>query len=158
VFSTLRGLRRRRTIVVPLLEPEQAPHALDLACRLASDGSQVLVLAPLFVEWELPLDAHFKAEEAQLAAELDAERALVERYGIRAHGEIVRARHGQLGRAVADVAQEVGASLVVLGTVVESRRDFRRPFSRDVCSVVQDAPCPVLIATGVPEARVRAVV
>jgi len=98
------GLHRHRTVVVPLLDPDQA-QALDLACRLAADGSRLLLLAPLFVEWELPLDAHFKAEEAAL----------------------------------------------------ESTGDFRRPFSRDVCAIIQDAPCPVLIATGPRQSGVRAV-
>jgi nucleotide-binding universal stress UspA family protein len=151
------GLHRHRTVVVPLLDPDQAPQALDLACRLAADGSRLLLLAPLFVEWELPLDAHFKTEEAALGAELDAKRALAESYGVRANGRIVRARHGQVGRAVAEVAREVGASQVVLGTAVESTGDFRRPFSRDVCAIIQDAPCPVLIATGPRQSGVRAV-
>ena len=46
---------------------------------------------------------------------------------------------------------------VVLGTAVESTGDFRRPFSRDVCAIIQDAPCPVLIATGPRQSRARAV-
>src|SRR5262249_35003543 len=57
----------QRMVLVPLLEPEYTRHALDLACRLAAErGSRVLLLAPLYVEWELPLDAHFKQEEAAL--------------------------------------------------------------------------------------------
>jgi nucleotide-binding universal stress UspA family protein len=150
-------LRRHKTIVVPLLDPEQTRHALHLACRLADNGSRVLLLAPLYVEWELPLDAHFKAEEAALAAELHAECALAERYSVSAVGRIVRARHGQVGRAVAEVTREVDASLIVLGAVVESRSDTRRPFSREVCAVIEDAPCPVLIATEAPQACARAV-
>jgi nucleotide-binding universal stress UspA family protein len=145
-------------VVVPMLEPEHTRHALDLACRLAAErGARVLVVAPLFVEWELPLDAHFHAEEDALRAELARERAVAESYGISAHGKLVRARHGQLGRAVADVAEDVRASLIVVGAGVDSQRGFRRPFSRDVWSVLNDAPCPVLIATGAPRAHARAV-
>lgn len=140
---------RRRIVVIPLLEPEHTRHALDLACRLAADrGSRVLLLAPLYVEWELPLDAHFEVEEARLRLELARERALAETYGVRADGQIVRARPGQLGRGVADAAAKVRASLVVLGAPAASQRGFRRPFSRDVLSVLDDAPCPVMIATG----------
>jgi nucleotide-binding universal stress UspA family protein len=143
-------------VVVPLLEHERTRHALDLACRLAADrGARVLLLAPLFVELELPFDAHFQSEEAALALELGRERALAERYGVGVHGQIVRARHGQLGRAVAEAAERVSASLIVLGTAVDSQRGFRRPFSRDVWSVLHDAPCPVLIATGPPRAQAR---
>jgi nucleotide-binding universal stress UspA family protein len=134
-------------VVVPMLEREPTRHALDLACRLAADrGAHVLLLAPLFVDLELPLDAHFQREERALRIELGRERALAESYGVGAKGQIVRARHGQLGRAVADAAEDVHASLVVVGAAIESQRGFRHPFSRDVWSVLNDAPCPVMIA------------
>jgi basic amino acid/polyamine antiporter, APA family len=160
-----RGLRRAtyplvgrwRMVVVPLLEPEHTRHALDLASRLAFErGTRVLLLAPLFVEWELPLNAHFKEEEAALRAELKRDRALAESYGVSAHTQIVRTRPGELGRGVADAAADVRASLIVLGAGVDSQRGFRRPFSRDVWSVLNDAPCPVMIATGEPRHAVQA--
>ena len=110
----------------------------------------MLVLAPLYVEWELPLDAHFHAEETALRAELGRERALAETYGVSARGEIVRARPGELGRGVAKAAEEATASVIVIGAAAETQRHFRRPFSRDVWSVLRDAPCPVMIATGQP--------
>ena len=145
-------------VVVPLLDAELTCHALDLACRLASDrGSRVLLIAPLYVDWELPLDAHFKREEAALRVELARERAIADSYGVGAHAEIVRARPGELGRGVAEAALEVRASLIVVGAAVDSRRGFRRPFSRDVWSVLNDAPCPVMIATGAPPKAKRAV-
>jgi hypothetical protein len=138
-------------VVVPLLEPEPTEHALDLACRLASErGSRVLLLAPLYVDWELPLDAHFTREEATLRVELGRERAIAESYGVVAQAQVVRARPGELGRGVAEAATEARASLIVLGVPVASQRGFRRPFSRDVWSVLNDAPCPVMIATGMP--------
>jgi hypothetical protein len=145
-------------VVVPLIEEEHTRHALDLACRLASDrGSRVLLLAPLFVDWELPLDAHFKQEEAALRVELARERAIAESYGVGAHTQIVRTRPGELGRGVAEAALEVRASLIVIGAPVDSQRGFRRPFSRDIWSVLNDAPCPVMIATGAPPTVERAV-
>jgi nucleotide-binding universal stress UspA family protein len=136
-------------VLVPLLDAEHTRHALDLACRLASDrGSHVLLLAPLYVDWELPLNAHFKREEADLRAELSRERAIAESYGVTAHTQIVRARPGELGRGVAEAAEEVRASLIVVGAPIDSQRGFRRPFSRDVWSVLNDSPCAVMIATG----------
>jgi hypothetical protein len=105
------------------------------------------LLAPLFVEWELPLDAHFQREENKLRLELGRQRALAESYGVGAKGLIVRARHGQLGRAVADAAEIAYASLVVVGAANETRRGYRHAFSRDVWSVLNDAPCPVMVAT-----------
>src|SRR3982751_3865411 len=133
--TTRRLAGRQRMVVVPLLEPEHTRHALDLACQLASERrSRVLVVAPLYVEWELPLDAHFHAEEAALRAELVRERALVESYGVSARGEIVRVRPGELGRGVAKAAKEAAASVIVIGAAAETPRHFRRPFSRDVWS------------------------
>src|SRR5436309_15991925 len=112
--TALRLVGHRRMVVVPLLATDPTRHVLDLACRLAADrGARVLLLAPLFVDWELPLNAHFHREEATLRVELSRERALAESYGIGAHGQIVRARPGELGRAVADAAEDVRASLVV---------------------------------------------
>jgi hypothetical protein len=160
-----RGLRRAtyplvgrwRMVVVPLLEPELTRHALELACGIAFErGTRVLLLAPLYVEWELPLNAHFKEEDAALRAELRRERAIAESYGVSAHTQIVRTRPGELGRGVAEAAGDVHASLIVLGAAVDSQRGFQRPFSRDVWSVLNDAPCPVMIATGEPQKSERA--
>lgn len=158
VEARRRTLRRRtrrtlakphKTIVVPLLDSAESEHALDLACRIAADrGSRVLLLAPLFVEAELPLDAHMQAEELALHAELERTRALAESYGIAVRTRIERARSGQLGAAVARAADDQSATLIVLGARADSQRGFRQPFSRDVWSVLKDAPCRVMISTG----------
>jgi hypothetical protein len=144
-------------VVVPLLEPEHTRHALDLACGLASEhGTRVLLLAPLYVDWELPIDAHFTQEEKDLHAELERQRGLTESYGVTAHPQIVRTRPGQLGCGVAEAAADVRASLIVLGAPAGSQDGFRRPFSRDVWSILNDAPCPVMIATGAPRRAAKA--
>ena len=139
-----------RTIVVPLLGGEDSEYALDLACRLAAERrARVMLVAPLFVEAELPLDAHFHDEECELHEELARARALVESYGVAARGRIVRVREGQVGRAVADEADATRASLIVVGAETESKRGFHRPFSRDVWSILHDSPCRVMVATGI---------
>ena len=137
-----------RTIVVPVLGSAESEHALDLACRLAAERrSRVMLVAPLFVEAELPLDAHLHGEEATLSQELRRTCALADTYGISVRSRIIRTRHGQLGRAVARVADDQSATLIVLGAHVDSRNGFRRPFSRDIWSVLKEAPCRVMIAT-----------
>src|SRR5205823_423213 len=121
---------------------EHTRHALELACQLASERRpRVLLLAPLYVEWELPLDAHFHDEEAALRTELDRECALAESYGVSARGAVVRARPGELGRGIAAAADDVDASFIVIGAAAQSQSGFRRPFSRDVWSVLHDVPC-----------------
>jgi nucleotide-binding universal stress UspA family protein len=62
----------------------------------------------------------------------------------------VRTREGGLGQAVAELAADGRAQLVVVGSEIESRRGFRHSFPPDVFSVLRDAPCPVLVATGKP--------
>ena len=146
-----------RTIAVPLLEREETEHALDLACRLAADRrARVVLVAPLFVERELPLDARFDEELRALRDRLDSAAAVAASYGVGVRREIVRTRPGLLGEEVARMANERGAELVVVGAPVESRRGFKHAFPHEVLVLLRAAPCRVMIATGpVAGARTR---
>jgi nucleotide-binding universal stress UspA family protein len=138
-----------RSIVVPLLEREETEYALDLACRLAADrGARIVLVAPLVVERELPLDAHFDGELYALKGRLESAAAVAGSYGVDVRREIVRTRPGQLGEDVARIAAERRAELVVVGAPVESRRGFQRAFPRDVLQLAREASCRVMIATG----------
>jgi nucleotide-binding universal stress UspA family protein len=138
-----------RSIVVPLLEGAETEHALDLACRLAADRhARVVLVAPLFVERELPLDARFDGELRALRDRLDTAAAVAASYGVGVRREIVRTRPGLLGDEVARVAHERGAELVVVGAPVESRRGFKRAFPHEVLLLLRAAPCRVMVATG----------
>jgi nucleotide-binding universal stress UspA family protein len=148
-FARWSGSIAYRSIVVPLLEREETEHALDLACRLAADrGAQVVLVAPLVVERELPLNAHFNGEVTELKERLESAAAVASSYGVGVRRVIVRARPGSFGEKVARVAAERRAELVVVGAPVESRRGFRHAFPRDVLLLLRDAPCRVMIATG----------
>ncbi|HEY2208801.1 MAG TPA: universal stress protein [Gaiellaceae bacterium] len=151
----LRRLARRaeavayRSIVVPLLEREETEHALDLACRLASDrGARVVLVAPLVVDRELPLNAHFNGELAALKERLESAAEVASSYGVGVRRVIARMRPGSLGDKVARVAAERRAELVVVGAPVDSRRGFHRAFPREVLLLLREAPCRVMIATG----------
>jgi nucleotide-binding universal stress UspA family protein len=138
-----------RTIVVPLLAVDETEHALDLACRLAADRrARVVLVAPLFVERELPLDARFDGELRALRERLDSAAAVAGTYGVGVRREIVRTRPGLLGEEVARVATERGAELVVVGAPVESRRGFARAFPREVLLLLRAVPCRAMVATG----------
>jgi nucleotide-binding universal stress UspA family protein len=138
-----------RTIVVPLLEQEETEHALDLACRLAADrGARIVLVAPAILDRELPLNAHLDGTLAELKERLELSTAVASSYGVGVRREIVRTRPGSFGEAIARVAAERRAELVVVGAPVGSRRGFRRPFPRDVLLLARDAPCRVMIATG----------
>jgi nucleotide-binding universal stress UspA family protein len=148
-FARWTGSIAYRSIVVPLLARDETEHALDLACRLAADRrARVVLVAPLVVERELPLDAHFDVEVAELRERIDSAAAVAASYGVGVRREIVRTRPGRLGEEVARVAAERHAELVVVGAPVESRRGFRHAFPPEVLNLVQAAPCRVMIATG----------
>jgi nucleotide-binding universal stress UspA family protein len=138
-----------RSIAVPLLDREETEHALDLACRLAADRrARIILVAPLVVERELPLNAHMDGRLADLKERLDSATAVAGSYGVAVRREIVRTRPGGLGDEVARVAAEHRAELLVVGAPVQSRRGFHRAFPREVLLLVRDAPCRVMIATG----------
>jgi nucleotide-binding universal stress UspA family protein len=138
-----------RSIVVPLLDREETEHALDLACRLAADRrARIILVAPVVLERELPLNAHLDGALTELKGRLESATAVASSYGVAVRREIVRTRPGTFGEDVARIAAERRAELVVVGAPVESRRGFRRAFSRDVLLLTRDAPCRVMIATG----------
>jgi nucleotide-binding universal stress UspA family protein len=148
-FAHWTGSIAYRSVVVPLLEREETEHALDLACRLAADrGARVVLVAPLVVARELPLDAHFGPELGALRARLDSAAAVADSYGVRVRRLVVRTRSGQLGEDVAALAADHRAELVVVGAPVQSRRGFRDALPREVLVLARDAPCRVMIATG----------
>jgi nucleotide-binding universal stress UspA family protein len=140
---------RYRSIVVPLLGRSETRHALDLACRLAADrGAHVILVAPLVVPQELPLDAHFDRETADLHVALEDAAAIADSYGVGVRRRIVRTRERALGRDLAETVVDHRAELLVVGAPVESRRGFRRAFPPDVRAILREAPCRVMIATG----------
>jgi nucleotide-binding universal stress UspA family protein len=138
-----------RSVVVPLLELEETEHAVALACRLAARrGARIVLVAPLVVARELPIDAHFDAERAELERRLAEAASVVGSRGITLRSEIVRTRPGRAGEDVARVAAERRAELIVVGAPVRSRRGFRRPFPEELLPLLRAAHCRVLIATG----------
>ena len=136
-----------RTIVVPLLGHDESEHAVVLACRLAADrNARVLLLAPLEVPAELPLDASFDAEEQRLREWLGRVRAYAESYGIRADTRIVRTRN--FGLDAAEEADRDDADLIVVGTPICSRNGFTHTFPEVVERILRHASSRVLVATG----------
>jgi nucleotide-binding universal stress UspA family protein len=138
-----------RSIVVALLDREETEHALDLACRLATDrGARIVLVAPAVLERELPIDAHLDGQLVSLKERIESARAIASSYGVAVRHEIVRTRPGSIGKEVARVAAERRAELVVVGAPVESRRGYHRAFPREILLLLRDAPCRVMVATG----------
>jgi nucleotide-binding universal stress UspA family protein len=138
-----------RSIVVPLLGREETEHSLDLACRLAAErGAKVILVAPIIVPAELPLEAHFDRETELLRDRLEKAAAIANSYGVGVRRRLVRARATGLGRELAEVVEDHRAELLVVGAPVESRRGFRRAFPLEILSIVRDAPSRVMIVSG----------
>jgi nucleotide-binding universal stress UspA family protein len=106
----------------------------------------VLLVAPLSVPAELPLDAQFDDEERSLKEWLGDVRAYAESYGIAAGARLIRTRN--FGLDVAEAAECEGVDLIVLGTPIRSRQGFEATLPRDVERILRHARCRVLIATG----------
>jgi len=142
-----RAFAPHRTILVPLLGHEESEHAVVLACRLAADrNARVVLLAPLAVEPELPLDAHMDDEERSLKDWLGRVRAYAESYGISPKTRMIRTRN--FGLDVAEEARTEQASLIVVGAPIRSRQGFTGAFPEEVDRILRHAPCRVMIATG----------
>ena len=107
-----------------------------------------LGLTPLVVAAELPLDAQFAAETAELRAGMGEAATIADSYGVGTRRRLVRTRSRALGLKLAEVAHDHRAELIVVGAPVESRRGFRRAFPPEVMSVLREAPCRVMVATG----------
>jgi nucleotide-binding universal stress UspA family protein len=138
-----------RSIVVPLLGLAETEHALDLACRLASERrASVVLVAPLIVDRELPLNAHFERETAAMRDRMQRAAEIAHAYGVGAKQRLIRTRAGGLGRELAEVATDHRAELVVVGAPVESRRGFKRAFPPEIHAHLRDAPCRVMIVSG----------
>ncbi|MBV8065138.1 MAG: universal stress protein [Actinobacteria bacterium] len=153
--SRARRLARRtaavtyRSIVVPLLGRSETAHALDLACRLAGQrGANVVLVAPILVDQELPLNARFDRETNVMRVRLRRANELAKTYGVGTKERIIRTRTGGLGREIAEVVTDHRAELVVVGAPVHSRRGFRRAFPDEVLAIVRDAPTRVMIVSG----------
>jgi nucleotide-binding universal stress UspA family protein len=145
-----------RSIVVPLLGRAETEHALDLACRLASQRSaNVILVAPVIVEQELPLNAHFERETKVMRVRMQRAKEIARAYGVGVKERLIRTRAGGLGREVAEVAGDHRAELVVVGAPVESRRGFKRAFPAEVLAIVREAPCRVMIVSGPVVRRAR---
>jgi nucleotide-binding universal stress UspA family protein len=148
-FARRTAAVRYRSIVVPLLGRAETGHALDLACRLAAErGAQIVLVAPLLVPNELPLDAHFAGEERALRERLEQAAGVADSYGVAVRRRLLRTRESGFGQELAELAYDERAELLVVGAPVESRRGFRRPFPPEIMAIARDAPCRVMIVTG----------
>jgi basic amino acid/polyamine antiporter, APA family len=136
-----------RTIVVPVLRTAESEEALVAAARLAAERrATIAVVHVLEVPLDRPLDASMPLEEEAAYRVLDDAQALLESYGVRAVGRLVRARSA--GPAIVEEAVRRNAELIVVGSPRRHGRRGTPIFGRTVDYVLKSSPSRVLVAAG----------
>jgi basic amino acid/polyamine antiporter, APA family len=131
------------TILVPMKLGEIGEEMVATAVRLAQDGDvTVEALFVVRVPLDKPLDAELFDLEEQAAASIAEARALGADHGVEVNGRIIRAR--AIGDAIIEVAREIDADLIMLGSAPKWRRQSRF-FSPTVEYVLKKADAEVLI-------------
>jgi len=124
---------------------EGAREALQLARRMAADGATVSVLHAYWIPLEVKTYEFFEdirggfrqvAEETLQAASPAFEGADLD---VR-----IEAREGSAAEVLRDVARERDADLIVIGSRRMGR--VRAAIGSTLLDLLQEAPCPVLVA------------
>ncbi|HET6945416.1 MAG TPA: universal stress protein [Gaiellaceae bacterium] len=130
-------------ILVPMKLGEIGEEMVATAVRIAQeDGATVEAVYVIKVPLDKPLDAELYEADEQAAASLAEARALGADNGVEVNGRAIRAR--SIGDAIIEVADEIGADLIVLGSSPRWRRQSRF-FSPTVDYVLRKSTAEVLI-------------
>jgi APA family basic amino acid/polyamine antiporter len=135
-----------RTILVPLVEGDQAIEAMHVACRLAGERRSVIVaMRVIVVPLDLPLDADLPEQEELANRLLDEARDIGELYGVRVIERVVRARHA--GRAIVEEAERRHAEIILMGAPRLPHHTRKSAiFGKTVDYVLKNAPSRVMVA------------
>ena len=143
-------------ILVAVEDTPPARRALDASVELqASTGSELVLvhvkLLSHYVTGDAPSPAAYEKAEAEGRALLEAEAARARESGASVDQALLRMGR-QIDTELVNVANEVGATLLVLGSKA------RKPQGASVrvgvsLDLVRDAPCSVLFARERDEAR-----
>jgi APA family basic amino acid/polyamine antiporter len=135
-----------QTILVPLVEGDQAREAMHMASRLAGERRATIVAQrAIVVPLDLPLTAELPEQEALAERLLDEAHDIGDLYGVRVVERIVRDRHA--GAAIVAEAERRNAEIVVMGAPrLPHRTRTSAIFGKTVDYVLRHAPCRVMIA------------
>ena len=134
-----------RRVLVPISGAESA-RAVEIACSLAAEhGAELIAVFVVEISPLLPLDARMEQDEAAARTALHQAEAIADSFGLRLRARKVRAR--EAGPAIVELAEELGAEIVVIAAARRRRAYGRFPFGGTVRHVLAKAPCPVLIAS-----------
>jgi nucleotide-binding universal stress UspA family protein len=130
-------------VLVPMKIGLIGEEVLGTAIKLAREhGSAITALHVVRVPLDKPLEAQLLVEEERAEASLAEAKLVASELGFQIEGLIVRGR--AIGEAVVDVAEEIDADVIVMGSSPRWRRQSRF-FSPTVDHVLRHAPCEVLV-------------
>jgi nucleotide-binding universal stress UspA family protein len=136
-----------RRIVVAVTDCDESMHATAVAAQLVAQKGELVFVHVLEVPLEFPLDAPAPpGEEAarRRARELLARcEAAADRYGVTSR-RALRRRH-TAGPAILDVAEHVGASLIVIAGEQHFARSGRLRLGTIATHVLKHATCRVMV-------------
>jgi nucleotide-binding universal stress UspA family protein len=139
--AAARGYHR---LLVPIVGSESA-RAVETACSLAAEhGAELTVVFVIEVPTLLPLDARMDDDETAARTAFHQAEAIADSFGVHLRGRKVRAR--EAGPAIVELAEELGAEVVVIAAPRKRRAYGRSRFGATVRYVLAKAPCPVLVA------------
>ncbi len=119
-----------QTVLFPLDQSRQAMETAAMALQLAQQHNSQLVLLSVVEEGD---------DEAQIAQLLEQARTRFEQAGVSCQ---VIEREGKPAFVIGDVADEINADVIVMGTRgITLESDQQSTAAR----VIQLAPCPVLV-------------
>jgi nucleotide-binding universal stress UspA family protein len=118
-------------------------EVLGTAIKLAREhASAITVLHVVRVPLDRPLEAEMVDEEERAEASLAEAKLVASELGVEIDGRIVRGR--AIGETVVEVAEELGADLIVMGSSPRWRRQARF-FSPTVDYVLRHASAEVMV-------------
>ncbi len=123
---------------------ESDPHVLDVAKELAGDGGMIILLFPILVPRNLPLQAAMPADEELATRAIAAARAFLK--APEHNPEVVVERTRELSAAVAEVADELAIARVVLAVPEDSMGVDR--CTKRIRNVLERVTQPVLFVRG----------
>ncbi len=146
VARAVYSVEAARTILVPILDLFYSERAVELACRLGRTQNATIVLAYIVeVPRLLTLDAPLPNEIGERVQKaLGDARRIVERHGLKAITDIVRAREADEG--IRRAARTYQADLIVLGVQFAENR-VPSLFTRTAESLLRRPPCELIIDT-----------
>ncbi len=130
-------------ILVPLQESVASERAVELACRLASTRESEIVLANVIVvPLSLRLDTQLPNMEADAERAQDIGEFIIKQHKLQCVRRTVRNRTVTDG--ILQLAREVEADVIVLGTGIPQRRNFVE-LSQTAAELLRRAPCEVIV-------------